>query len=52
MRRGPLVWTVTLVLGMLLWLTSLGPTGPAYRSVLVLATLSWFGYVVWVPKRN
>jgi len=52
MRSGPLVWTVTLVLGILIWLAGLGPTGLAYRTVLVLATLSWFGYVAWAPKRN
>ena len=51
MRRGPVFWTPLLVLGALLWLTSVGVWDhPLYRLVLMLVALSWFGYVVWAPK--
>jgi hypothetical protein len=51
MRRGPLLWTVFLVLGGLVWLASAGVwSHPAYQLVLMLAVLSWFAYVVWTPK--
>jgi hypothetical protein len=44
---------VFLVLGSLLWLTSVGLwSHPAYRLVLMLAVFSWFGYVVRTPKSN
>jgi len=53
MRRGPVLWTVFLVLGALLWLASVGVwSHPAYRLVLMLAVLSWFAYVVRAPKSN
>jgi len=51
MKRGPAFWTVFLVLGVLLWLTSVGVwSHPAYRLVLGLAVFSFAGYVVWIPK--
>ena len=51
MRRGPVLWTVFLVLGALLWLASVGVWGhPAYRFVLMLVVLSWSGYVAWTPQ--
>ena len=43
MRRGRFVSTGMLALGVLLWAAA--PMGPAYRTVLMLATLSGFGYV-------
>jgi hypothetical protein len=53
MRRGLILWTMFLVLGTLLWLTSVGVLShPAYQLVLMLAMFSWFGYVVWTPKSN
>jgi len=53
MRRGPVYWTVFLVLGALLWLASVGVwSHPAYRLVLMLAALSWSAYVVRAPKSN
>jgi hypothetical protein len=53
MRRGPVFWTPLLVLGALLWLTSVGVWDhPLYRLVLMLVAFSWFGYVVWAPKSN
>ena len=53
MRRGPAFWMVFLILGSLLWLTSIGVwSHPAYRLVLMLAVFSWFGYVVRIPKSH
>jgi hypothetical protein len=44
---------VFLVLGALLWLTTVGAwSHPAYRLLLMLAVLSWFGYIAWTPKSN
>jgi hypothetical protein len=46
-------WPVFLVLGALLWLTSVGAlTHPAYRLLLMLAVLSWCGYIVRTPKSS
>jgi hypothetical protein len=46
-------WSVFLVLGAFLWLTSAGAlTHPAYRLVLMLAVFSWFGYIVRTPKSS
>jgi hypothetical protein len=53
MRRAPVFWMVFLVLGSLLWLTSVGVwTDPAYRLVLMLGVFSWFGYVVRIPRAS
>jgi hypothetical protein len=47
------LWTALLVLGALLWLTSVGVgSHPAYRLVLMVAVFSWCGYVVWTPKSS
>ena len=50
MRTGMGVWSAFLVLGALLWLTTAGAfTHPAYRLVVMLAVLSWAGYIMWSP---
>jgi hypothetical protein len=46
-------WSVFLGLGALVWLASVGAfTHPVYRLVVILAVLSWGGYVVWTPKSS
>ncbi len=53
MRTGLGLWSVFLVLGALVWLASVGAfSHPVYRPVVMLAVLSWGGYVVWTPKSN
>jgi hypothetical protein len=53
MRSGKGIWSAFLIFGALLWLASVGPfTHPAYRLVLMVAGLSWAGYVVWTPKSS
>ncbi len=46
-------WSVFLLLGVLLWLTSVGAlTHPAYRLLLMLAIVSWCAYIVRSPKSS
>ena len=53
LRTGLGYWSVFLVLGDLIWLASVGAfTHPVYRLVLMLAVLSWGGYVMWTPKSS
>ena len=51
MRSG--VWAAFLILGTLLWLESIGVWNhPVYRLGLMVAVLSWFGYVVRSPRTH
>ena len=53
MRTGLAYWSVSLLLGALLWLAGLSAfSHPVYQLVVVLAALSWCGYVVWTPKTS
>jgi hypothetical protein len=51
MKNGAVLWTMFLVLGALLWLSSVGVwSHPAYRLVLALAIFVWSAEVVRTPK--
>jgi hypothetical protein len=53
MRTGLGDWTMFVVFGALIWLAGTGPLAhPAYRLVLMLAALSWAGYIAWTPKSS
>ena len=54
MRTGWRYWTVFLVLGALIWLAGVvgAFTHPVPRLVVMLAVLSWSGYVAWTPKSS
>ena len=53
MRTGWRLWAVFLMFGALIWLAGMGPLAhPAYRLVLMLAALSWAGYIVRTPKSS
>ena len=50
MRRDALLWT-TLILGGLLWLSSIGVwSHAAYRLILMFTILVWSAWIVRTPK--
>lgn len=53
MRNSLGFWIVFLAIGALLWLSSIGVwSHPAYRLVLMVVMLTWFGYVAVNPKSS
>jgi hypothetical protein len=53
MSKGAGLWTMFLVLGVLLWLASVGVwSHPVYLLALMVVSLSWFSYAASAPKSN